>query len=568
MKQLLSLSLLALASVTFGAVGDSLPAGALPKTVIQGAAIDAWEPDTTYLFECWATWCGPCLNAMPHLEQIWQTVKDEKIRIVGLNLRDRRSAAELKTFLETFRRGPITYPNLLVEGNDLPKRLGIVGIPYAFAVRNGKIVWDGHPMRLTVEDLRALQAGKSGEEVRLAAEKRKQKAQQEKMHKLPLYVRLERKADRAAAKGDWDAAAALQREAITEHPLAFRLKGKFDPSAAPESERVALPEATALSAAGDLAPYATLLGRDLPADDVFTIISYWRPNPFLKTYSGHNLRAFPGERERASFPYAHRVITLADTAHKALAEEQFASVPMLQPKVTYLPPFDATALFGFEDSQSSPYIALFKSGILIYKGSLDLMPEALKRDAKSSPNPSAEELKAAIAREQETNAALMTRFSAFRKLSGEAAEREMAAICEQVSIAAWETILLPYRFGEAYRTRNVASAKALMEALFKRYFNSEAALSSLSKLSQSWPELVAETAALQSRIAERLAEIHTQARSDYTVAYYEQAANFARDAGDKAREQELLRRAIWASPSVSRLRAILRKERPIPAGGE
>lgn len=568
MKKLLGLSLLALAPIVVAAVGDSLPVEALPKTVIQGTAIERWEPDTIYLFECWATWCGPCLNAMPHLEQMWQSVKDEKIRIVGLNLRDQRSATELKGFLETFKRGPITYTNLLVEGNELPKRLGVVGIPYAFAVRNGTIVWDGHPMRLTTEDLRALQAGKSGEDVRLAIEKRKEKAYQEQMHNVPIALRLERKADRAAATGDWTAAAALQREAISEHPLAFRITGSFDPLAEPVPEAVLPPAATIHSSTGDLAPYAALLGRDLPADDVFTIISYWRPNPFLKGYSAHNLRAFPRERERASFPYPHRVITVADTAHRALAERQFASVPMLHPEVTYLSPFDAPALFGFDESQGSPYIALFKSGTLIYKGSLDLMPEALKRDAITSPNPTAEELKTAIAAEQEINIALMNRFAAFRKLTGEAADREMAAICENVPIAAWETILMPYRFGKAYQTQDVAAAKALMEALFARYFNSEAALSSLSKLTQNWPELLAETLLLQSRIAERLAQIHTHARADYTVAYYEQAANFARDAGDSKREQELLRRAIWASPSVSRLRAILKQQRPVPSEDE
>lgn len=568
MKQLLSLSLLALASTLFGAVGDSLPVEALPKTVIQGSSIAAWEPETVYLFECWATWCGPCLNAMPHLEQMWQEVKNEKIRVVGLNVHDRRTAPELKEFLATFRRGPITYSNLLAEGEELPKQLGIVGIPYAFVVRNGVIVWDGHPMRLTVEDLRALQAGKSGEEVRLAAEERLQKAAHERAKQVPIAVRLERKADRAAAEGDWTAAAALQREAIIEHPLAFRLKGEFDPAAGPATETVEPPAATLLSNAGDLAPYAALLNRDLPADDVFTFISYWRPDPFLKAYSADNLRAFPGKRERALFPYPHRVIPLADTAHQALAERQFASVPMLRPEVTYLPPFDATALFGFDESQGAPYVALFKSGTLIYKGSLDLIPEALKRDAMTSANPTAAELIAAIARERETNLALMTRFSNFRKLTGDAADREMAAICEEVPIAAWETILMPYRFGKAYQTQDVAAAKALMEELVERYFNSEAALSSLGKLTQGWPELLAATPAIQSRIAERLAEIHTYARADYTVAYYEQAANFARDAGDSAREQELLRRAIWASPSVGRLRAILKKELPIPVPAE
>lgn len=565
MKQCLSGFLFfSLVPMLFGAVGDALPAEALPATVIQGEAVPAWEPGTTYLFECWATWCGPCISAMPHLEAIWQEVKDEKIRVIGLNLRENRSAAELRTFLETLRRGPVTYTNLQITDDALPKRLGIVGIPYAFAVRNGIIVWDGHPMRLTVEDLRALHAGTSGEAVRQAAAERLQQTVRARAKAVPLALRLERKADAAARAGDWSAAAALQREALAEHPLAFRVKGTFDPAADPAPEPAGAPAPVTVSSAGDLAPYAALLGRDLPADDLFTFISYWRPDPFLKGYTAANLSAFPGERERALLPYLHRVITVTDTSNKALAEKQFSAVPQLRPDVVCLPPFDAGALFGFEPSQRSPAVALFKSGTLLYKGPLDLLPEALKRETKRSENPSAEDLLAAVAREREANEALMARFRAFRKLSGEAAEREMAAICDHVPIAAWETILMPYRFGKAYQAQDVPAAKRLTEELFARYADSEAALDSLGKLTQSWPELLAATYPLQSRIAERLAQIHTRARSDYTVAYYEQAANFARDAGDSLREQQMLRCAIQSSPAANRLRDILRKKRPLP----
>lgn len=548
----------------FGAVGDSLPAEMLPKTVIQGEAVPAWDPGTTYLFECWATWCGPCLRAMPHLEAMWQEVKDEKIRVIGLNLRDNRSAADLRTFLQTLRRGPVTYSNLQITDDTLPKRLGIQGIPYAFIVRNGIIVWHGHPMRITTDDLRAFHRGETAESVRLAAEKRAQAAASGGK-KLPLLRRLERKADAAAAAGNWAAAEALQREALREHPLAFRIKEKFDPLAGTLPSPDEPSAAAQLSAAGDLAPYAALLGRDLPADDCFTFISCWHPDPFLEGYTAANLSAFPGNREAAVLPYRHRVITLADASHKALADKQFSSVPMLRPEVTYLPAFNARELFGFEASQRSPAVALFKSGKLLYKGPLDLLPEALKRDAKQTETPSADALLDAIAREREANKNLMARFSAARKLTGEAAEREMAALCRDVPIAAWETILMPYRFGKVYRAQDVPAAKQLAAELFERYSNSEAALDSLGKLTQSWPELLAATYPLQSRIAERLAQIHTRARDDYTVAYWEQAANFARDGGDTVREQQMLIRAVQASPEAARLRAILKRERPVPS---
>ncbi len=37
---------------------------------IQGEAPKEWEPEKVYIFECWATWCGPCLAAIPHVNEL------------------------------------------------------------------------------------------------------------------------------------------------------------------------------------------------------------------------------------------------------------------------------------------------------------------------------------------------------------------------------------------------------------------------------------------------------------------------------------------------------------------
>ncbi|MFR4418059.1 MAG: TlpA disulfide reductase family protein [Akkermansia sp.] len=58
---------------------DALPSLALdglPDVWIQGTPVKEWEKDKVYIFEFWATWCGPCLAAMPHMEQLHQAFKD------------------------------------------------------------------------------------------------------------------------------------------------------------------------------------------------------------------------------------------------------------------------------------------------------------------------------------------------------------------------------------------------------------------------------------------------------------------------------------------------------------
>ena len=83
---------------------DALPSLALdglPDVWIQGTPVKEWEKDKVYIFEFWATWCGPCLAAMPHMEQLHQAFKNNPhMQVIGVNVMDRKSPESLKEFFD------------------------------------------------------------------------------------------------------------------------------------------------------------------------------------------------------------------------------------------------------------------------------------------------------------------------------------------------------------------------------------------------------------------------------------------------------------------------------------
>src|SRR5210317_554187 len=42
--------------------------------------------DTLYVYNFWATWCGPCIKEMPHFEKVNEDYSDRKVKVVLVSL--------------------------------------------------------------------------------------------------------------------------------------------------------------------------------------------------------------------------------------------------------------------------------------------------------------------------------------------------------------------------------------------------------------------------------------------------------------------------------------------------
>jgi thiol-disulfide isomerase/thioredoxin len=143
---------------------------------IKGTAITHFEKDSIYIVELWATWCVPCIMAMPHLNELNKKFKGKIIFIAQGVWEDNKDKIEQfvkKKGDELSFRVAFSGP----KGSDFDNKwclpAGVNGIPCTFVIQNNKLVWQTMPDKLSEEVLQLLVDGKfTEEEAETIAEKK------------------------------------------------------------------------------------------------------------------------------------------------------------------------------------------------------------------------------------------------------------------------------------------------------------------------------------------------------------------------------------------------------------
>jgi len=113
---------------------------------VKFKAVDGREVDLTamngkvVLVDFWATWCGPCMQELPHVKAAYEKLREKGFEIVGISLD--QSLDKLKQVLA---REKMTWPQYFEEdgsGNKFAEEFGIRGIPTMWLVDKKGVLRD------------------------------------------------------------------------------------------------------------------------------------------------------------------------------------------------------------------------------------------------------------------------------------------------------------------------------------------------------------------------------------------------------------------------------------------
>ena len=212
---------LAVAALTAEAkltVGDPAPKLQVAKWV-QGDPVKSFDTNHVYIVEFWATWCGPCRDSIPHLNELWQKFKDRGLIAIGQDVWEQNDDG-VASFVKKMGN-QMTYRVALDDKSSETNGFMAVnwmkaaeqnGIPTAFVInRQGRIAWIGHPMGLDEKILEAVLADKF--DIAMAAADYEQQQQENQK-----WMAANKKLREAMKQNKWDAAATTLDEILKMAP--------------------------------------------------------------------------------------------------------------------------------------------------------------------------------------------------------------------------------------------------------------------------------------------------------------------------------------------------------------
>ena len=261
-------------------VGDPAPALSVAKWV-KGGPFERFEAGKVYVVEFWATWCGPCVAAMPHLSALQREFGARGVFVIGMTSADSRNTLEKVEAMVAAKGDAMGYAVAWdVERTTnaaFMQAAGRNGIPCSFLVdKAGKLAYIGHPLFLD-EPLAGVLDGTW------------------KVERVEAYDALQSEywSWRSKAAQDPEGAMAFVKKFDAEHPRLAHLTAQMRFDAA-----LATGDFAAASAAGALLVDAAVAGKDW---STLNSVAWALVDPALENPRRDLVLAMRGARAAAEF---------------------------------------------------------------------------------------------------------------------------------------------------------------------------------------------------------------------------------------------------------------------------
>jgi len=116
-------------------IGDQAPDFKIPRLETKGQIdLKRYRGKVVYV-DFWASWCGPCRQSLPILNQIRKDYRSKGFEVIAINLDEEREDA--MAFLKQF---PVSYPTARDTTGKVPESYGLQGMPTAYLVdKKGRV---------------------------------------------------------------------------------------------------------------------------------------------------------------------------------------------------------------------------------------------------------------------------------------------------------------------------------------------------------------------------------------------------------------------------------------------
>lgn len=119
------------------AVGSSAPAFTLSTPAGQALSLSDLR-GTPVLLNFWATWCGPCKEELPLLQQAHRAYGD-RLKVIGIDLDE--SATQVTAYTDSVG---VDFTMLLDRGRKVADTYNLLGVPSTFLIDKSGIVRSAH----------------------------------------------------------------------------------------------------------------------------------------------------------------------------------------------------------------------------------------------------------------------------------------------------------------------------------------------------------------------------------------------------------------------------------------